>query len=82
MMLSAFIVFLSMFALDFVWAFYTKAIQRHAPMASALWAVAILAFNGVAQIGYINDPWLLVPAAVGAFGGTYCAMKFAPKGSV
>lgn len=70
------IVFAAMFALDFVWIFFTKAIQRHAPFAAANWAVVVLGCNGVAQIGYVNDPWLLLPAAAGAFGGTYAAMKW------
>lgn len=69
------IVFGAMFVLDFVWAFYTKAIQKHRALASANWAVMILIFNGIAQIGYIGDPWLLLPAAAGAFGGTYLAMR-------
>jgi len=72
-------VFAAMFALDFVWIFYTKAVQRHLPLAAALWATALLAFNGAAQIGYINDPWLLIPTAAGAFTGTYCAMKWSKR---
>lgn len=65
----------AMFALDFVWTFYTRAVQRRAALAASNWAVTILLFNGVAQIGYINEPWLLLPAAIGAFGGTYTAMR-------
>lgn len=75
-MKAALIVFASMFVLDFVWAFYTKAITKHMPLPAALWAVIILAFNGIAQIGYVTEHWLLIPAAFGAFGGTYVAMKF------
>jgi hypothetical protein len=68
--------FSAMFALDFVWIFYTKAVQRHLPLPAALWALAILAFNGITQIGYVHDPWLLIPTACGAFAGTYSAMKW------
>lgn len=73
------IVFTAMFALDYVWIFYTKAIQRHAPFAASSWVVAITVFNGLAQIGYVNDHWLLIPAVAGAFGGTYVAMKFGKR---
>lgn len=69
------IVFGAMFALDFVWAHYTRAVQSHRALAAAWWAVAILIFNGIAQIAYIHDPWMLLPAALGAFGGTYLAMR-------
>ena len=73
------IVFASMFVLDFVWTHYTKAIQNHLPFPAASWAVAITGLNGLAQIGYVADPWLLIPAAAGAFGGTYSAMKLTRK---
>lgn len=71
-----FTVFAAMFALDYVWTYYTKAIQRHAPLAASSWAVSITIFNAVAQIGYVGNHWLLIPAALGAFAGTYCAMKW------
>lgn len=68
------IVFAAMFALDFVWAYYTRAIQRHAAMSAASWAVGIIVLGGIGQIGYVNDPWLLIPASLGAFGGTFVAV--------
>lgn len=70
------VVFAAMFALDYVWTYYTKAIQRHASFAAANWAVTITVFNAVAQIGYVENHWLVIPAALGAFGGTYAAMKW------
>lgn len=70
------VVFAAMFLLDFVWTFYTKAIQRHAAFAAANWAVMITLFNGAAQIGYVENHWLLIPAGLGAFGGTYAALKW------
>jgi hypothetical protein len=72
-------VFVAMFVLDFVWVFYTKAVQRHLPMPAALWATLILGLNGATQIGYITDHWLLLPTACGAFAGTYCAMKWSKR---
>lgn len=70
------IVFAAMFALDFVWAYYTRAIQRHAALPAALWAVGIIVLGGIGQIGYVNDPVLLIPAALGAFGGTFAAIHW------
>jgi hypothetical protein len=72
-------VFVAMFALDFVWAFYTKAIQRHAATAAASWAVGIILFSGFSQIAYTHEPWLLLPAALGAFAGTFIAVLIAKK---
>jgi hypothetical protein len=73
------VIFASMFALDFVWAFYMKAVQRSAAFSAASWAIAITVFNGAVQIGYIADHWLLVPAAAGAFIGTFFALKVVGK---
>lgn len=69
-------VFAAMFALDFVWAYYTKAITRHAPFAASNWAIVVTVFSAIAQIGYVENHWLVLPAALGAFAGTYSAMKW------
>lgn len=69
------IVFVAVFALDFVWAFYTRAIQAHRALAAASWAAGIILLSGAAQIGYTHDPALLLPAVLGAFGGTYAALR-------
>jgi hypothetical protein len=62
-----------MFALDYVWALYTKAIAAEKPMASANWAVVIIMLSGFVTTAYIHDPWLLTAAAVGAWLGTFAA---------
>lgn len=68
-------VFVAMFALDFVWAFYTKAIQHGQSLRGAGYAAVLICLAGTAQIGYTHDPWLLIPAALGAAGGTYAALR-------
>lgn len=70
------IVFGAVFVLDFVWAFYTKAIQNHAALRAASWAALLILLSGAAQIGYTHEPLLLIPAMFGAFGGTYTALRF------
>ncbi len=67
-------VFGATFALDFVWAYYTKALNERAAGRAAWWAAGIIILGGVAQIGYVNDPVLLIPAALGAALGTYAAV--------
>lgn len=68
-------VFVACFALDFVWAYYTKAVTERAEWRAAWWAAGIMVLGGIGQIGYVNDPVLLIPAALGAFGGTFAAIK-------
>lgn len=69
------IVFVAMFALDFVWAFYTRAITAGEMVKGAGYATVLVLLAGTAQIGYTRDPKLLIPAMFGAFGGTYLALR-------
>lgn len=69
------LVFLAMTALDFVWAFYTRAVARGHALKGALYASGIICLTGTAQIGYTHNPFLLIPAALGAFLGTYAALR-------
>lgn len=75
-MIEAIAVFAAMAALDYVWAYYTRAIQAHAALSAASWAVGITVLSGIAQFGYIHNPWLLIPAAAGAFVGTFAAIRW------
>lgn len=66
----AVVVFLVNFVLDIVWAKYTINIQARNPHWAGLWAVGIIAFSGSSVLLYVSQPWLLVPAALGAYVGT------------
>lgn len=73
-------VFMAIFALDFVWARYTYAVTAKSVIKSSLYASGLIVLSGTAAIGYTHDPWLLIPAAMGAFFGTAIAVKTAAKG--
>jgi lipid-A-disaccharide synthase-like uncharacterized protein len=75
------LVFVAMFAMDFVWARYTHAIAEHRAMPASFWAVAILGFSGYVTTSYVKDPWMLIPAGVGAFMGTWAAIWWAKRGA-
>jgi len=72
------LVFASMLALDYVYAKYTQAAAHHKPTAAGLWASGILPLNYVVITGYLDNPWMLLPAVAGAFCGTWYATKKAP----
>jgi hypothetical protein len=67
--------FLSVAALDFVWAKYTYAMTGRRPIAAGLYASAIFGLGGVAVLTYATNPWMLLPAVAGAFVGTYIAVR-------
>jgi hypothetical protein len=69
-------VFAAMFALDFFWARYTAAVTDKAAAKAAGWAAFIILVSGFVTTSYVHDHWLLIPAAFGAFAGTYAAIRF------
>lgn len=68
-------VFLIYFVLDFVWAAYTISVGEGKAMPASISAAGIIVLSGIGTIVYVNDPWLLVPAALGAAVGTWTAMQ-------
>lgn len=67
--------FMSMAALDFVWARYTRYVVSRDAMRAGGYAAGIALLAGVTTILYVNDPWLLLATGSGAFVGTVVAMK-------
>lgn len=75
-MITYLVVAVAMFLLDFVWAEYTKAIAaRSAYVASALSSV-LIGLSGFVAINYVEDHWALIPAAIGAFAGTFVSLRY------
>jgi uncharacterized membrane protein YfcA len=71
MTMSWLIAFAAMFATDLCWAFYVASVKSNDALAASAWAVALFLLGAIAVIGYTRDRWLLLPAAAGAFAGTY-----------
>lgn len=68
-------VFALTFALDVVWAFYNINCSKRQPIKASCAAVAIIALGQPMTIAIVNDHWMLLPAMVGAFGGTYITVR-------
>ncbi len=64
-------VFLGLIVLDFIWVGYVKSVQKHQPLHSGLWASVMITVSGFVTISYVTDHTLLIPAALGAFVGTW-----------
>lgn len=73
-MIQVVIVFAAVFTLDFVWAAYTLAMTGREALLASSYAGLVIVLSGVAQIGYTKNKWLLIPAFVGAFAGTWVAI--------
>jgi hypothetical protein len=74
------LVFAGAFILDFVWARYNLAISQQRVIASGVFAMLIYVGNNSIVIGIVNDPWLLVPSAAGAFLGTILSVWMHKRG--
>jgi hypothetical protein len=68
---TAFVVFLATAAYDIAWARYTSAVSQRRAVRAAWWSATIYAFGAFATIQYTRDPWLIIPALLGAFLGTW-----------
>jgi hypothetical protein len=68
-------VFAAMVGADYCWAKYTIAASTKRRMVASLWSSAIVVCGSFAVINYVDDHRLLTAAIVGAFVGTYIALK-------
>lgn len=76
MLWSAALVFVALFSLDFVWAKYTYAMTSKRPWTAGGYASVIILLSGIAAISYTTNPVMLLPAMLGAFAGTFTAVRF------
>ena len=71
--------FFALFFTDVFYTYYLKAVNNNKPLLSSFWAVIVFFIASVAVINYTTDHWLLIPACLGAFCGTYVGIRFAKK---
>lgn len=72
---SYFLVFLSTLAADYAWTKYNmhSAAKRAHP--AAIWSCAIILCGAFNVVAYTSNHWLLIPAVLGAYAGTWVAVR-------
>lgn len=75
MIIKALTVFVAIFVLDFFWAKYTACMTRKLAHKASLYSSLIILANGVAVVIYAGEPLMVLPAALGAYAGTFVAVK-------
>ena len=78
-MIPFIITFLAVFSTDVINTYYVKAIQNDNPLLASIWATVVTFTASIAVINFTEDHRLLIAALLGAFCGTYVAMKFKRK---
>ena len=71
--------FLAMFFTDVSYMYYLKSVQEGQVVRASTWATVIYIVAAVAIIEYNTNHLLLIPAALGAFCGTFVGMKARKK---
>ena len=71
--------FFAMFFTDVFNAYYIQAIQQARALKASVWATILYILYASAIIGSAHNTLLLIPAAVGAFAGTFVGVRFRPK---
>ncbi len=65
------LVFLATAITDWVWARYVGGIASQASLVAANWSVLVIVLGAFVVVSYVNDKRLILPAAIGAWIGTY-----------
>jgi hypothetical protein len=73
--MKAALVFLAMLIGDSLWAKWMLATSKRQPVPAAAYSSAIILVGGFTAVAYVNDPRYLIPAALGAFVGTYVTVR-------
>ena len=69
-----FLVFFATAVTDVVWALYIRQTSHGNALKSAIWAALIILFGAFTVVSYVNNTRMLIPAALGAFFGTFATV--------
>lgn len=68
------VVFLATMGADYAWTKYIAAAAAKHPHKAAAWSAAIILVGAVNIISYTQNHWLIIPAVLGAYAGTWLAV--------
>ena len=71
--------FFAMFFTDVFNAYYIQAIQQSRALKASAWAAILYVLHASALIGAAYNLYLLIPAVLGAFAGTWVGVKYRPQ---
>lgn len=74
-LLNCLFVFAAVFLLDWLWAFYVKTTVSSRALQASTIASTLFLISGWVTTLYVDDKTLLLPAALGAFAGTFVATR-------
>ena len=79
-MLSFIITFVAVFVVDIFYTYYLKSVNENRALVAGFWGAVVWFIGSIAVIEYTANHWLLIPACIGAFCGTWVGIKLRNKG--
>ena len=70
------ITFLALFVTDIFYTQYLSSVNNKQAVKASAWAAVVFIVASVAVINYTEDHWQLIPAALGAFAGTWAGIQW------
>lgn len=61
---------------DILYALYVLCVSRQQAVAASLISSALYSLGAYGVMSYLHNAWYLIPLALGAFVGTYLAVKY------
>ena len=74
-MLSYIITFIAVFFVDIFYTYYIKSVNESKALNASFWGAVVWLIGSLAVIEYTAYHWLLIPACMGAFAGTFVGIK-------
>lgn len=76
MFLQSLLVFFAVAIIDVFWAKYSIAVREFNAIQGGIFSAVIILFGGYTTRAYVHDGLLIIPAALGAFAGTYATIFY------
>ena len=70
------LVFVAVAAVDALWSLWIGSVGGHHAAQAGAYATLLLLAGAFVTLSYVRDRRLLLPAALGAFIGTYLSVRF------
>ena len=75
-LLHALFVFVGVAVLDVLWAWYIRHTASNNAWRASLAAVGLTVCGAFLTLEYVQNRWMLIPAALGAFVGTFIPLRW------
>lgn len=72
-------IFFALFFTDIVWALYIRWSAKGLAFRAAVSSIFIYTIGAFTFAEFIKDLWVVIPASLGCFFGTYVTIKFDSK---